>query len=115
MLALSVMGLLPGTARVSGSIRLEGSELIGGSAAQWHKIRGSQVAMIFQDPMTALNPMYTVGWQVAECILLHRKTSRRAAMDRAVELLAAGRACPSPTGWPGAIRTSCPAACASAS
>jgi peptide/nickel transport system ATP-binding protein len=89
MLALSVMGLLPATARVSGSIRLEGSELIGGSPAQWHKIRGSQVAMIFQDPMTALNPMYTIGWQVAECILLHRKTTRRAAMDRAVELLAA--------------------------
>jgi peptide/nickel transport system ATP-binding protein len=89
MLALSVMGLLPSTARVSGSIRLEGSELIGASAAQWQKVRGSQVAMIFQDPMTALNPMYTIGWQVAECILLHRKISRRAAMDRAVELLAA--------------------------
>ncbi len=89
MLALSVMGLLPGTARVSGSIRLEGQELIGASAAQWQKIRGSQVAMIFQDPMTALNPMYTIGWQVAECILLHRKISRRAAMERAVELLAA--------------------------
>ena len=89
MLALSVMGLLPGTARVSGSIRLEGSELIGASEAQWQKVRGSQVAMIFQDPMTALNPMYTIGWQVAECILLHRKISRRAAMDRAVELLAA--------------------------
>jgi peptide/nickel transport system ATP-binding protein len=89
MLALSVMGLQPGTAKVSGSIRLEGSELIGGSAAQWHKIRGSRIAMIFQDPMTALNPMYTIGWQVAECILLHRKTTRRAAMARAVELLAA--------------------------
>ncbi len=89
MLALSVMGLLPTAARVSGSIRLEGSELVGATAAQWHKIRGSRVAMIFQDPMTALNPMYTVGWQVAECILLHRKTSRSAAMARAVELLAA--------------------------
>ena len=89
MLALSVMGLLPAAARVSGSIRLEGSELVGGTAAQWRKIRGSRVAMIFQDPMTALNPMYTVGWQVAECILLHRKTSRTAAMARAVELLAA--------------------------
>jgi peptide/nickel transport system ATP-binding protein len=89
MLALSVMGLLPGTARVSGSIRLEGEELIGASAAQWQKVRGSQVAMIFQDPMTALNPMYTIGWQVAECILLHRKVSRRAAIDRAVELLEA--------------------------
>ena len=89
MLALSVMGLLPAAARVSGSIRLEGSELIGSTAAQWHKIRGSRVAMIFQDPMTALNPMYTIGWQVSECILLHRKTTRRAAMARAIELLAA--------------------------
>jgi peptide/nickel transport system ATP-binding protein len=89
MLALSVMGLLPRTAQVSGSIQLEGTELIGGTPAQWQKIRGSRIAMIFQDPMTALNPMYTIGWQVAECILLHRKTDRRAATIRAIELLAA--------------------------
>ncbi len=87
MLALSVMGLLPRTALVSGSVQLAGTELLGSSAAEWHNIRGSQVAMVFQDPMTALNPMYTVGWQVAECILLHRKVSKRAAMDRAIELL----------------------------
>jgi peptide/nickel transport system ATP-binding protein len=87
MLALSVMGLLPRSARVRGSIQLGGTELLGGSAAQWQAIRGSQVAMVFQDPMTALNPMYTIGWQVAECVLLHRKVGRRAAMDRAIELL----------------------------
>jgi len=87
MLALSVMGLLPRTARVRGSIQLGGTELLGGSAAQWQAIRGSQVAMVFQDPMTALNPMYTIGWQVAECILLHRKVSRGAAWNRAIELL----------------------------
>jgi peptide/nickel transport system ATP-binding protein len=89
MLALSVMGLLPRTAQVRGSIQLAGTELLGSSAAQWQSIRGSQVAMVFQDPMTALNPMYTVGWQVAECVLLHRKVGRRAAMARAIELLAA--------------------------
>jgi peptide/nickel transport system ATP-binding protein len=89
MLALSVMGLLPRTARVRGSIQLEGTELLGSSPAQWQAIRGSQVAMVFQDPMTALNPMYTVGWQVAECVLLHRKVGRRAAMARVIELLAA--------------------------
>jgi peptide/nickel transport system ATP-binding protein len=87
MLALAIMGLLPRTALVSGSVQLEGTELLGSTAAEWHNIRGSRVAMVFQDPMTALNPMYTVGWQVAECVLLHRKVSRRAAMSRAIELL----------------------------
>jgi peptide/nickel transport system ATP-binding protein len=89
MLALSVMGLLPRTARVRGSIQLDGTELLGSSAAQWQSIRGSRVAMVFQDPMTALNPMYTVGWQVAECVQLHRKVDRRGAMSRAIELLEA--------------------------
>ena len=87
MLALAIMGLLPRTARVQGSVQLEGTELLGSTATQWHNIRGSRVAMVFQDPMTALNPMYTIGWQVAECILLHRKVSKRAAMDGAIELL----------------------------
>jgi peptide/nickel transport system ATP-binding protein len=87
MLALAIMGLLPRTALVSGSVQLEGTELLGSSAAEWHNIRGSRAAMVFQDPMTALNPMYTVGWQVAECVLLHRKVGKRAAMSRAIELL----------------------------
>jgi peptide/nickel transport system ATP-binding protein len=89
MLALSILGLQPRTAQVSGSVRLEGTELIGSSQAQWNKIRGSRIAMVFQDPMTALNPMYNIGWQVAECIRLHRPVSRAAAAARAVELLAA--------------------------
>jgi len=83
MLALAVLGLQPRTAQVTGSIKLDGTEL----GADWQRIRGDRVAMVFQDPMTALNPMYTVGWQVAECIRLHRKVSRAAAMTRAVELL----------------------------
>jgi peptide/nickel transport system ATP-binding protein len=89
MLALSVLGLLPGRARVSGSIRLDGTELLTRTSAQWQAIRGARVAMVFQDPMTALNPMYTVGWQVAECVRLHRRVDRAAAKRRAVELLTA--------------------------
>jgi len=87
MLALSVLGLLPGAAQVTGSVRLSGTELLGGSEAQWQRIRGAKIAMVFQDPMTALNPMYSVGWQVAECVLLHRKVSRQDAWRRAVSLL----------------------------
>ncbi len=96
MLALSVLGLQPRAAKVAGSIKLDGTELLGrdgalGEAA-WRRVRGDRVAMIFQDPMTALNPMYTIGWQVAECIRLHRKpdgaaSNRGAAARRAVELL----------------------------
>jgi peptide/nickel transport system ATP-binding protein len=87
MLALSILGLLPGSARVTGSVKLDGTELLGASQAQWRRVRGNRVAMVFQDPMTALNPMYTIGWQVAECIRLHRKAGRAAAWSRAVELL----------------------------
>ena len=63
MLALAAMGLLPESARVSGSIRLDGQELVGGTAAQWQSIRGARISMVFQDPLTALNPMFTAGWQ----------------------------------------------------
>ena len=89
MLALSLLGLQPAAARVSGSVRLDGEELTGGSESQWRSVRGDRIAMVFQDPMTALNPMYQVGWQVAECVRLHRKAPRRAAWQRAVELLGA--------------------------
>src|SRR5215472_13897023 len=84
MLALAVLGLQPRTAQVTGTIKLDGAEL---GRADWQRIRGDRVAMVFQDPMTALNPMYTVGWQVAECVRLHRKTTGSGAWKRAVELL----------------------------
>jgi peptide/nickel transport system ATP-binding protein len=87
MLALAAMGLLPESARVSGSIRLNGQELLGGTAAQWQSIRGARISMVFQDPLTALNPMFTAGWQVAEGLRLHQRISRSAAWRRAVELL----------------------------
>jgi peptide/nickel transport system ATP-binding protein len=87
MLALAALGLVPESAKVSGSIRLDGRELLDCTPAQWRSIRGARVSMVFQDPMTALNPMYTVGWQVAECIRLHERVSRAAAWRRAADLL----------------------------
>jgi peptide/nickel transport system ATP-binding protein len=91
MLALSILGLLPRSAQVTGTIKLDGTELPRGterySGAEWRRVRGDRVAMVFQDPMTALNPMYTIGWQVAECIRLHRKVDKKAAWDRAIGLL----------------------------
>ncbi len=87
MLALSVLGLLPRRAQVTGSVRLDGEELLQASEAHWRQVRGNRAAMVFQDPMTALNPMYTIGWQVAECLRLHRHDKKADAQKRAVELL----------------------------
>jgi oligopeptide/dipeptide ABC transporter ATP-binding protein len=86
--ALAAMGLLPKGARARGSIRLDGNELLTLKEKQLTKVRGTRIAMIFQDPMTALNPVYTIGWQVTEAILAHQDISKDAAMARAVELLA---------------------------
>jgi peptide/nickel transport system ATP-binding protein len=87
MLALSVLGLLPRRAQVTGSVRLDGEELLQASEAHWRQVRGNRVAMVFQDPMTALNPMYSVGWQVAECLRLHQHDKNADARKRAIELL----------------------------
>jgi peptide/nickel transport system ATP-binding protein len=87
MTALSIMGLLPRNAAATGSIRYRGEELLGRSRNSLRHLRGNQLAMVFQDPMTALNPMYSVGWQVAEAVRLHQKVTRSAAWRRAEELL----------------------------
>ena len=87
MLSLAILGLLPKAARATGSVRLEGRELLTASEREWNGVRGARAAMIFQDPMTALNPMYSVGWQVAEGVRLHTDLRRAAAHRRAVELL----------------------------
>jgi microcin C transport system ATP-binding protein len=84
--ALSILRLLP-AARISGSIRLDGVDLVKKSDAQIRRVRGADVAMIFQEPMTALNPLYTIGEQVAETLVLHEGLSKRLARERAVELL----------------------------
>jgi oligopeptide/dipeptide ABC transporter ATP-binding protein len=86
--ALAGMGLLPKSADVRGSIRFQGRELLGLKEKQLTKIRGTGIAMIFQDPMTSLNPVYTIGWQITEAILAHQDISKDAAKERAIELLA---------------------------
>jgi oligopeptide/dipeptide ABC transporter ATP-binding protein len=85
--ALATMGILPRAARPTGSIQLEGRELTGLSERAWRRIRGKEIAMIFQDPMTSLNPVLTVGAQVREAIEEHLDLDRKAATKRAVELL----------------------------
>jgi len=87
MTALAAMGLLPEGAVVSGSIRFDGVEMVGAEHKTWRKIRGDRIGMVFQEPMTALNPVLTVGRQVAEVLEVHRKLSRREAMKEAVRWL----------------------------
>lgn len=85
--AMAVVSLLPEYADVRGSVRLQGSELIGLPDGAMSRYRGNSVGMVFQDPMSALTPVYTVGDQIAEAIEVHRRTGRRTARQRAVELL----------------------------
>ncbi|HEX9339112.1 MAG TPA: ABC transporter ATP-binding protein, partial [Pseudonocardiaceae bacterium] len=86
--SLAIMGLLPDRAHVSGSIRLRDRELIGLSDREMSRIRGRRIAIVFQDPMSALTPVYTVGDQVAEAVRTHdRRIGRAGAARRAVELL----------------------------
>jgi peptide/nickel transport system ATP-binding protein len=86
--AMAVVGLLPEYARVSGSVRLHGHELLGLSDNEMSQIRGKSIGTVFQDPMSALTPVYTIGDQIAEAIgVHHRRISRSHARKRAVELL----------------------------
>ena len=87
MTALALMGLAPENATVSGSLKLEGRELIGLHDRDWRAIRGYQVAMIFQEPMTALNPVHRVGAQIAEPLRLHQNLSGSVAREKAIALL----------------------------
>ncbi|MGB6165489.1 MAG: ABC transporter ATP-binding protein [Pseudonocardiaceae bacterium] len=103
--SLAVMGLLPGSARASGSVRFSGRsagrsgthpgdphngiELLGASDSELCRVRGQGISMIFQDPMTSLNPVYTVGYQIAEAIRAHHDVSRDAARAQVLELLEA--------------------------
>ncbi|MFI6446199.1 dipeptide ABC transporter ATP-binding protein [Kitasatospora sp. NPDC050543] len=85
--ALAVLGLLPGTARVQGSVRLEGRELVGLPGRELARIRGSRVAMVFQDPLSAFTPVYRIGEQIVEALRIHQHLDRPAARRRAAELL----------------------------
>ncbi len=86
MTALALMGLLPERAQMRGSIRLLGQELIGLDDAAMCRLRGHRIGMVFQEPMTALNPLHTVGDQVAEPLRLHKGLSRSAARAEALRL-----------------------------
>ncbi|NVM99143.1 ABC transporter ATP-binding protein [Arthrobacter sp. SDTb3-6] len=86
--SLAVMGLLPSSAQVSGDILFEGRSLLGRSDRELSRLRGEGISIIFQDPLSALTPVYTIGAQIAEALQLHdRKLSGQAAKARAVELL----------------------------
>jgi peptide/nickel transport system ATP-binding protein len=87
MTVMAIMGLLPENARIEGSIRFDGEELVGKSDKAMNSIRGDRIGMIFQEPMTALNPVHTVGHQVAEPLRLHRGMSASQARKKAIELL----------------------------
>ncbi len=85
---LAVMGLITDpNSVIEGSIRYRGRELVGMRQRELQHLRGREIAMIFQDPMTALTPVYTIGWQIAEQILAHQKVSKSAAWDKAIGLL----------------------------
>ena len=85
--SLAVMGLLPKSAQVRGTVRFRDEDLLGLTENGLSRYRGEHIAMIFQDPMTSLNPVYSVGWQIVEAIRAHRDISKPAALRQAVELL----------------------------
>ncbi len=84
----SIMGILAGSGKiVSGSIKLDGTELVGADEKVMKDVRGNKISIIFQDPMTSLNPTYSIGHQLMEAILLHTDRDKKQAYDRAVEML----------------------------
>jgi peptide/nickel transport system ATP-binding protein len=85
--SMALLGLLPSNSRVSGSVKLSGKELLGADAANIRSVRGKDVAVIFQEPMTALNPVYTVGAQIVETVRLHNEVSPDEARERALRML----------------------------
>ncbi|MEM7507190.1 MAG: ABC transporter ATP-binding protein [Pseudomonadota bacterium] len=85
--ALSTVQLLPGSARIGGSISYDGGEMIGADAARLRRVRGNDISFIFQEPMTSLNPLHTIDKQIAESLALHQGISRDQARPRVVELL----------------------------
>ena len=87
MTALAIMGLNPAPGKITaGRIKFMGQELVGLSDKDWGALRGDQLAMVFQEPMTSLNPVFTAGEQVAEALMLHRGMTRKQALAEAVEL-----------------------------
>ncbi|MFK7918917.1 MAG: ABC transporter ATP-binding protein [Ilumatobacter sp.] len=85
--SMALMGLLPKTARIEGTAQYLDNELLGRPDREVRGFRGSKLAMIFQDPMTSLNPVYTIGKQLAEAVLAHHRVAPKVAMERAIEML----------------------------
>ncbi len=85
--SLAIMGLLPQTAQIGGSVKLGGQELVGASYQTMAGLRGRAISMVFQDPISSLNPVYSIGWQLAEAVRAHNDVSKKAALSRAVDLL----------------------------
>ena len=86
--AYSILQILAGTGKIiGGSIQLDGQELVGAGEKVMKDVRGNKISIIFQDPMTSLNPTYTIGRQLMEAILLHTNRNKQQAWDRAVEML----------------------------
>jgi peptide/nickel transport system ATP-binding protein len=85
--SLALMGLLPESATVTGEVRFDGRNLLSLNDNEMSAIRGREIAMVFQDPLSALTPVFTVGDQISEAVLTHQKVSKRAAWARSVELL----------------------------
>ena len=109
--SMAIMGLLPRSTRIDGSINYDGNELVGLPRKRQTVFRGKEIGMIFQDPMTSLNPVYSVGWQIAEAVRAPGGVSKRDAIERAVELLdlvgipqAAARAASYPHEFSGGMR-----------
>src|SRR5229473_5125178 len=90
--ALSIMRLVQQPGRIaSGSLTFKGRDLLALSASAMREVRGAEIALIFQEPMTALNPVFTIGDQIAESLLVHGRATRREARARSIELLGAVR------------------------
>ncbi|MFD2368606.1 ABC transporter ATP-binding protein [Brevibacillus sp. GCM10020057] len=87
--SLSIMRLLPPNGISEGTIRFNGKDVLGLSEKEMQRVRGNEIAMIFQEPMTSLNPLHTVGRQIEEAVMLHRKVSKSKAKERAIAMLKA--------------------------
>lgn len=87
--ALSIMGLLPPNASARGEIAFKGKDLLRLDSESMRRLRGNEISMIFQEPMTSLNPVLTAGYQIAEVLMTHEKMSKKEALHKAIELLRA--------------------------
>ena len=85
--ALSIMGILPRNAFAKGRISFKGKDLLTLDEESKRRLRGNEISMVFQEPMTSLNPVLTIGYQIAEVLVTHRDMSKKDALDKAVELL----------------------------